>query len=132
MRAILAATVATLLLAGCGAAGATGDPFAGTWTPADQQGSTSIIIAKATDGYRAVFEQNGQALFLVRFARHDNRLTSLPSMMARTLLDYHSDTGQLTYTQSGGTTEFHKASDKTAFPSPLPPDTTDGGGTSSP
>ena len=132
MRVILAVTVAALLLAGCGAAGATSDPFAGTWTPADQEGSASIIIAKTTGGYRAVFEQNGQALFLVRFARHDDRLTSLPSMMARTLLDYHSDAGQLTYTQNGRSTAFHKVSDETAFPSPLPPDTSDGSGASAP
>jgi hypothetical protein len=120
MKLALAVLAAVLLLAGCGHAYTAHDPFVGTW----RLGSDPppwLVVAKVGSTYRVTFV--GEGTITWGFTRHGNRLVHGQAGGKRSLVaTYVPSTGHLLFSGDdlASPFNFHKQSDSTAIPSPLP------------
>ena len=136
---VIASLVAVLLLAGCGSAQATPDPFLGTWRPQTPSGkppgSPPMIITRAQAGYlvTVVYWGPGQEpasprpTLAIPFTRHGDTLAGaykVPGMgRLRAEIAYLPRSGQLAWANSstpsgplGKPVKWVKVSGGTAYP----------------
>jgi hypothetical protein len=125
MRIGLAILAATLLLAGCGHAGATTDPFVGTW----QFQGVHLVVAKVGGSYQTIVVSHGPG-WVGPYKRTGNELKASlhvtldgkpTGQVIVEFVDYLPATGHLTYKDgTGPALDFSRVSDSTAVPSPSP------------
>ena len=121
MKPALAILAAALLLAGCGHAVPSHDPFVGTWQSHSPDMTT--VIAKVAAGYRVTGEVDSQAASFI-LSRHGDELRGTFSDVfpsSSIVVAYVPGTGYLTIKSSAGAvTELSKVSASTAWPGPQP------------
>lgn len=119
-------SAATLLLASCGHAGVTKDPFVGTWQSSAPR--MRLVIAKVGESYRTIVVDSQGPGWVGPYKRTGNELKAIlhvpiDGITDQVIVDYHPATGQLTDKDGSGPApawDFSRVSDSTAAPSPSP------------
>jgi hypothetical protein len=123
--ALLAVVLGIVLFAsGCGTTAAS-DPFTGSWSPSGKAPATTVI-SQTGGGYHVTLLAYAQPLSTLSLVRHGKRLEGTMTVEGDSprswniVVERRDGSGELFWTEGGGTMQLSRVGDSTALPSASP------------